>query len=159
MMAQLFRPCIIVTLYALLLPVFGPLLDHHFVEWQHNHAHVYFNGALGESRPGHEHVYETSRSHDHILWSGTLDEKSRPDGVAYLTSYDGAGTGLIYAPSGPATESLCFPIPGGLSGIVRVRFPGHTTPKRLYRPAPQTASSIAPVTHQPGPPAFPVFPL
>ena len=112
MMAQLFRPCIIVTLYALLLPVFGPLLDHHFVEWQHNHAHVYFNGVLGESRPGHDHVYETSRSHDHILWSGTLDEKSRPDGVAYLTSYDGAGTGLIYAPSGPATESLCFPDPG-----------------------------------------------
>ena len=111
-MAQLLRPCIIVTLYALLLPVFGPLLDHHFIEWQHNHAHVYFDGALRDSRPGHSHVYEISRSHDHILGSRTLSDESRPDGVAYLTSYDGAGTGLIYAPTGPATESPGFPNPG-----------------------------------------------
>ena len=47
-MAALIRPALIIALYALLLPIFGPLLDHHFVEWQHQHAHIY---AAGGRRP------------------------------------------------------------------------------------------------------------
>ena len=107
-MAQLIRPCIIVGLYALLLPVFGPLLDHHFAEWQHNHAHVYFNGGA----PGHRHVYDAAAGgHAHRLLSDGTGAAGAT-GIAYLTAYDGAGPGSTYLPVTPVIQSLCFPDPG-----------------------------------------------
>ncbi len=121
-MAQVFRPGIIVALYALLLPVFGPLLDHHFVEWQHNHVHIYFDGSARGDGPGHRHVYETAYRHSHQTitpnspkirpgesFPGPAGPDSRPGGVAYITAYDSAGTGLVYAPAGSVAESLRFP--------------------------------------------------
>ena len=127
-MAQLLRPALIVALYALLLPVSGTLLDHHFVEWQHNHAHIYFDaGPHGSSgfngsggyRPGHSHVYETARSHYHNF----APDKSDPatpggksgsglpgnGGVVYITSYDGAGAYMVYLSAPPAKESMSLP--------------------------------------------------
>ena len=109
-MSQLFRPAIVIALYALLLPAVGPLLDHHYVEWQHNHAHVYFGG--GPEAGFHLHVYDTSSGHGHAPATGYLDGPALPEGVAYFSSYDGSGNWPISAPTGPATGILTFPDPG-----------------------------------------------
>ena len=111
-MSQLLRPAIIIALYALLLPVVGPMLDHHYVEWQHNHGHAYLSGVKGA--PGyHLHVYDSTGSHGHVAWQDSAGKPDLPEGLveglAYFTSYDGSGTGLIYSPTGPSTQSLCFP--------------------------------------------------
>ena len=110
-MAQLLRTLAIVALYALLLPVFGPLLDHHFVEWQHNHGHIYLDGRTGGG-PGHTHVYELAGSHTHIPGPASPAGGLPFQDVAYLNAYEGAGAGLIYAPTGPSLTSLCFPESG-----------------------------------------------
>ena len=110
-MSQLFKPAIIVALYALLLPVAGPLLDHHYVEWQHNHGHVYFGGGQGETG-FHVHIYEASGDHGHIPVTDYSSGRGLPDGVAYFSSFDGAGNGPISSPTGPFTDSLAFPDPG-----------------------------------------------
>ena len=110
-MSQLLKPAIVIALYALLLPVVGPLLDHHYVEWQHNHAHVYFGGAPGGSG-FHVHIYDDSGDHAHLPVSGYPADRSVPKGVAYFSSYDGAGSGPIASPTGPSTKSLTFPDPG-----------------------------------------------
>ena len=111
-MSQFLRPLVIVALYALLLPVAGPLLDHHYVEWQHNHGHVYFGGGAGEAPGYHVHVYDSSGSHGHLPSTDPLDGQPLPDGVSFLVNYDGSGSGLIFAPSGPSGEALRFPDPG-----------------------------------------------
>ena len=128
-MSQLIRPCLVIALYALLLPVFGPLLDHHFVEWQHNHAHVYSGGA--EAVTGaHRHVYDldyaVGRGHAHPLPAPDSPSPALPEGVAFLSDYDGAGGGSIYAPTGPAPASLCFPNPG--DGPLLTSFAAHRPP-------------------------------
>ncbi len=117
-MSQFLKPVIVIALYALLLPVMGPLLDHHYVEWQHNHAHVFFGDPAGHEGGRHLHVYDSGVSHDHlashILASGQVASggiparTSPPEGVAYLSGYDGSGNGPIFAPTGPAGQSLCF---------------------------------------------------
>lgn len=148
-MTQLFRPGIIVALYALLLPVFGPLLDHHFVEWQHDHAHVYFDGPARGGGPVHRHVYETAGSHLHRTvapnspeiqsggsFPGSTGEDSRPGGIAYITSYDGAGSSLVYAPAGPAAESLRFPDPGD-SPLLRGYSPRDIPPPGVFTAPPR----------------------
>ena len=110
-MLHLVRPLIVIALYALLLPTVGPLLDHHYVEWQHNHGHVYLGGGPSDGQAAHLHIYERGGSHPHIP-AESLDTMPAPEGTAFFTSYDGAGTGLIYAPTGPATESTVFPDAG-----------------------------------------------
>ena len=109
-MAQFLRPAIAVALYALLLPVFGPMLDHHFVEWQHNHGHIYFANGVGDG-PEHRHLYQLSGGHRHPSLPADGAGPALPEETAYLTTYDGAGAGLIYAPHGPTAHSLCFPDP------------------------------------------------
>ena len=110
-MSQLLKPAIVIALYALLLPVVGPMLDHHYVEWQHNHGHVYFNAAAGEAGL-HIHVYDASGDHRHLPEADYSGARSVPDGVAYFSGFDGAGSGPISSPTGPSTDSLTFPDPG-----------------------------------------------
>ena len=109
-MSQWLKPAIVIALYALLLPVVGPLLDHHYVEWQHNHAHVYFGGAPGDSG-FHVHIYDASGDHVHLSVSDHSGGTSAPEGIAYFSRFDGAGSGPISSPTGPTTESLTFPDP------------------------------------------------
>lgn len=112
-MTQILRPVVAIALYALLLPVAGPALDHHYVEWQHNHAHAYWGpGAEGEAS-FHLHVYEYSGGHSHDNESGPTGGPQPPEGVAYFSSYDGAGAGPINSPSGPAGEPLFRKDSGG----------------------------------------------
>ncbi len=140
-MRQLVRPGIIIALYALLLPVVGPLLDHHYAEWQHNHDHGFYDGWLGAASGFHLHVYETGGSHSHTPLTDSAETPGFPDGVAYFTSYDSAGAGPIYSTNSLFGESMCFPDPG--DGLLLASFagdellpPGATTaPPRKPPPA------------------------
>ena len=68
---------------ALLLPAAGPLLDHHFVERQPSHSHVF----LDQSPHDHLHSYEYA-AHNH-------EEHDPPlDGIVVVTSYDAMGSGF-----------------------------------------------------------------
>jgi len=82
----------------LLLPGFGPVLDHHFAEREPHHQHIYFGSVL----PKHIHPYEVPHAHGQktaVPASGNAaPDSSPPDGIVYLTSYDGIG------------ETLSFPI-------------------------------------------------
>ena len=110
-MSQLLKPAIVIALYALLLPAVGPMLDHHYVEWQHNHAHVYFGGAP-DGAGFHVHIYDASGDHGHPPVKAYSRNHTLPEGVAYFSELDGSGSGPISSPSGPAMDSLTFPDPG-----------------------------------------------
>ena len=109
-MSQFLKPAILIALYALLLPVVGPLLDHHYVEWQHNHSHVYFGGGP-EDAVFHVHIYDVTAAHDHLPVTDYSNGRGAPEGVAYFSGYDGAGNGPISSPTAPLTLSLIFPDP------------------------------------------------
>ena len=81
------------AVYALFIPFFGPMLDHHFAERQHNHQHVYF----GSGDADHIHFYEfpDPNSHTHnlpVIPAGNDSESNEsPNEVVYLTFQDGVG--------------------------------------------------------------------
>jgi hypothetical protein len=87
------RLIIIVVLYALFMPFFGPILDHHFAERQHNHQHIYF-GATG---PDHVHFYDLLHLYSHTHNPPTTPQgngtgsNASPNEVIYLTAEDGVG--------------------------------------------------------------------
>ena len=87
------RLIIIVVLYALFMPFFGPILDHHFAERQYNHQHIYFGSASAE----HTHFYDfpDPNSHTHnmpVIPAGSASESHEsPNEVVYLTFQDGMG--------------------------------------------------------------------
>ena len=98
-----------VALGALLMPLFGPLLDHHFPERQPHHAHVY----LGSVVPDHVHPYQApdhDHGHHHSHDAGGGFEHG---GIVFLTSSDGVGQSVTAATIQMGQESLAFPIPGG----------------------------------------------
>lgn len=121
---SLLRPCVIIALYALLLPVVGPALDHHYAEWQHNHGHVYFGGRAEMGLGFHSHVYDGQASHVHRA-SGLSGEKGAQDGVAYFASYDGSGHAPINSPTGPSTDSVRYP--DGADGLILLSHIGTDT--------------------------------
>ena len=128
-MAQLLKPCIVIALYALLLPVVGPLLDHHYVEWQHNHAHVYFGAGPGEGGY-HVHIYDVNGYHGHTPVTDYSSGRSLPDGMAYFSGFDGAASGPIASPVGSSADSMIFPDPGdqpllAAYGSTELPPPGH----------------------------------
>ena len=108
-----------VALFALALPIVGPLDDHHFAERSHAHGHVYLNGQPAP----HDHAGTGSRLHVHI-------DRPRPaspaadwaDGVpvAYFTD---------------ATASLMLAV---------INAPYHNAPESL-RPAPPRGSDDNPL--------------
>jgi hypothetical protein len=87
------RLAIIVALYVLFTPFFGPMLDHHFAERQHTHQHIYF----GSTDVKHTHFYELLHLHPHaynmpIIPPGNGSQSNEsPNEVIYLTSQDGIG--------------------------------------------------------------------
>ena len=72
------------ALFALAIPIVGPLDDHHFAERSHTHQHIYLDGRPAQ----HVHLLESGRLHWH---AGQLDvpadgsEGLHFGGVAYLT--------------------------------------------------------------------------
>ena len=107
-MAALIRPILVIALYALLLPIFGPLLDHHFVERQHQHAHIYAAG-----RPAaHTHIYEISGVHYHPPADAAGNRGAPAAGLVYLTAYDGAGAAPAYLSLTTAAPRLRLPQEG-----------------------------------------------
>ena len=87
------------------------MLDHHYAEWQHDHGHVFFGGAAGDSG-FHVHIYDNSEGHGHTPVTDSPVSRSVPEGVAYFSSFDGAGSGPVSSPTGPSTDALTFPDPG-----------------------------------------------
>ena len=67
---------------ALTLAFLGPVVDHHYVERQHNHSHIYLNGSVGE----HWHPFEKPHSHSNLIADG-----SGRHGIIYQTSNDCIG--------------------------------------------------------------------
>ena len=122
------------ALFALALPIVGPLDDHHFAERTHTHAHIYLNG-----RPAaHGHAFENGRRHSHQPGVRTSDDSAanRADGVLYLT---------------PATASLMLAV---------MSAPYHTAPEALRPPTPKAknANPLTRFTEQSGRPDGAVAP-
>ena len=107
------------ALFALVLPIVGPLDDHHFAERTHTHAHIYLNGWP----VAHHHAYENGRLHLHSSEARTDDDSAakRTDGVFYLT---------------PTTASLMLAV---------MSAPYHNAPDAL-RPPPPRAKNVNPLT-------------
>jgi hypothetical protein len=83
---------IVFALGALVLPSFGSVLDHHFVERQYDHAHIYVGTAI----PEHNHPFQQDHSHTGAQEAAGAIEESQPGGtspddILYLTSDDGMG--------------------------------------------------------------------
>ena len=83
----------VVTLYALLLSLFGPVLDHHYAERQPEHGHIYLVRVV----PDHIHPYEAPHAHFYTQVAdgetsgyAPLSDKVSND-IVYLTSYNGMG--------------------------------------------------------------------
>jgi hypothetical protein len=87
------RLIVVAALYALILPFFGPLLDHHFAERQHNHQHLYFGTKDTDHVYFHDLPYSHSHTHDTPATpqgNGTENTASSND-VISLASHDGVG--------------------------------------------------------------------
>ena len=72
------------ALFALAIPIVGPLDDHHFAERSHTHQHLYMDGRPVQ----HRHLLESGSPHRHAGQHNVPAYDSgwpQPDGVAYLT--------------------------------------------------------------------------
>ena len=72
---------------AVVLVFLGPVVDHHFVERQHNHSHIYLNGSVGEHWHPESHPFEKPHSHSNLI----ADKYSGHHGIIYQTSNDCIG--------------------------------------------------------------------
>ena len=71
---------------AVTLVFLGPVVDHHFVERQHNHSHIYMHtGSDGHWHPA-SHPFETPHSH-----SNSDAHYGEHHGIIYQPSNDGIG--------------------------------------------------------------------
>ena len=111
-LAFLYRLLVVAASCALFLPFFGPMLDHHLAERYPYHTHLYLAGQT----PEHVHFYETEahlRLQSHQPTRSIANGPGRvgpvPDGVVYLTSYDGAGLGSVSLAAASTHVALVFP--------------------------------------------------
>ena len=103
----------------LLLPFFGPMLDHHFAERRPDHAHVY----LGPVAADHVHPYEVSTHyhyHPESPAAGGAGQNPPSGGIVYLTSHDGIGTGFTELTVPAAREHATFPDPEEYRTALRI---------------------------------------
>ena len=103
------------ALFSLILPIIGPLDDHHFAERAHSHDHIFLNGKPAP----HGHAYENRRGHLHS--------------AAMRVTYD-AGEFRIHSVVylAPATASLLLAV---------MSAPYHTAPDALRLPTPKSESA------------------
>ena len=113
-----------VALFAMALPIVGPLDDHHFAERTHTHQHIYLDG-----RPAaHRHIYERRGHHLHRhLTPGALA------GNAGAPASAGVGDGAVH------TVFLT----SGTAGLLlsALSAPCHTAPEALRPPAPRAGNA------------------
>jgi hypothetical protein len=99
------------ALFALFLPIVGPLDDHHFAERTHNHDHIYLNGVP----VAHHHAYEGSPQHPHQESAARFSQPGEYGGQEEILYLAPAAAGLtlaaLNAPYHPAPESLRPPPP------------------------------------------------
>jgi hypothetical protein len=109
-----YRLIVVAALYALILPFFGPMLDHHFAERQYNHQHIYFGSASAK----HTHFYDLGHLHSHthntpIIPPGNGSESNEPPNeVTYFTSQDGVGQSSPSFTIPALQVDFVFPDPG-----------------------------------------------
>ena len=129
------------ALFALAIPIVGPLDDHHFAERSHTHQHLYLDGRPAQ----HRHPLESNLLHQH---AGQLDTRTygsgRPqlDGVTYFT--DAAATlmlAVLNAPLHNAPEAMRPVSPRG-------RNSNPLAPFAARRPQPE-GHSVAPLLPPP----------
>ena len=94
------------ALFALALPIVGPLDDHHFAERSHTHRHIYPDG-----RPvSHEHAGTKALPHSHSGRPGTSLSLERYGGSGDVVYLAGSTAGFLLAvmnaPYHNAPESL-----------------------------------------------------
>ena len=95
-----------IALFALALPMVGPLDDHHFAERSHTHGHIYLDG-----RPAtHRHQIETRAAHWHATAPTARNTSSLWNGVQSTVYLTDPAVGLLLsvltAPSHNAPEAL-----------------------------------------------------
>lgn len=100
---------------ALLLQLYGSLLDHHFVERDPNHLHL----SVGHFVREHKHPYETPHTHAHVNSdvNQTTEapralvsiETQHPDGVVFLCAYDVSSQGFAQPTAPPINQTAHFP--------------------------------------------------
>lgn len=99
------------ALFALALPIVGPLDDHHFAERAHNHDHIYLNGAP----VAHGHAYEGVARHAHQETGSQFLQSSGRENAGDVMYLAPAAAGLTLAALNasyhPAPESLRPPPP------------------------------------------------
>ena len=95
-----------IALFALFLPIVGPLDDHHFAERSHTHGHIYLNSRAAS----HQHALETKGAHWHGTPTASLmtgDDGYRLGPTVYLTDPTvGLLLAVLNAPSHNAPEAL-----------------------------------------------------
>ena len=104
-----------ITVGALFLPVFGPMLEHHFAERQLEHVHIYVGTAVAD----HVHPYETLHSHSPSHTHDKADDvfrdsssKSAPSqDIVYLTSQEGSEQGFTPFSAPSLRGDVFFPDP------------------------------------------------
>ena len=79
----------VAALTALFLPLFGPVLDHHFTERQPDHGHVYLDGPDHE----HLHIYETYDHHPPTSLASANKDVVQNGSVVVLTDSHRIGSG------------------------------------------------------------------
>jgi hypothetical protein len=103
----------ILAILAILLPYYGPLLDHHFVARQPFHVHIYF----GTARPEHTHPSQVPHTHSHtrqmanLALADSAQGRSVPDGIVYVTRHFGVSLGIAALTISVVHAALVFPAP------------------------------------------------
>ena len=71
---------------AITLVFLGPIVDHHYVERQHNHSHIYLHTSLNGDWHPESHPFETPHSHSHFS-----AHSGQHHTIIYQSSNDGIG--------------------------------------------------------------------
>jgi hypothetical protein len=103
---------IILTIHALLLPLYGPLVDHHFAELLPYHSHLYLKGAVD-----HTHYYDlphrSAQMHQH--------DQEQTEGVVSIPAHELGSLNLLLLSlvMVAQTDGVLPPLPAeGLIGLV-----------------------------------------
>lgn len=128
---------------ALFSPALGPVMDHHFPERHHNHAHIYLRPPDAD----HIHPYQNHHSHRRTEWGKYTDGPSAlnvPIDTVYLAPLDGLGQDSL-TPLTPSTQpAKSFPDQGDPSYMLT--WPQRYDPLReVFVPPPKLPPRVAPV--------------
>ena len=131
------------ALFALAIPIVGPLDDHHFAERSHTHQHLYMDGHPVQ----HRHLLDSDRLHGH---AGQLDtaaygsDRPQPDGIAYFTDTTSSlMLAVLNAPLHKAPEAMRPATPRGGNSNPLAPFAARRSQPEGYCVAPLPPPPIA----------------